>query len=183
MNDKAGIRGKIVATVLTPEGEVKRYPQTWWERMLGIAGKPMVSINHNIVTNDGDALIADLMCNTPAKQKFNTANSFIQVGTGYTAATKTSTTCLVAAAAVQSMDPAYPKIKGAYGAANDNVVQYRSLFAAGCLSTDGLDEVCLINASNTATGSVMAYAQITPVINIATVDTLQLDWELTVTGA
>ena len=199
MKDKMSIRGHVRATVLGPDGLPKRRELTLglvllvlvrWARgfiRLGEIGEMLryqVSVNHNIVTNEGDAMIADLMSETPARTKVDNTNGHIQVGTGWTGTTpKANAVCNTATGAPDPMDATYPKQKGAFAAADDNVTQYRSTFAAGTLNETGIDEAALLNHLTPASADCLAYGQITPAVNVTAADTLQMDWELTFTGA
>jgi hypothetical protein len=146
-----------------------------------LVSRVMISINHNIVTDQGDALIADLMSETPARDKVNNANGHIEVGTAYSAVgAKSQTGCHTPTGTRKDLSATYPKQKGAFGAASDNVTQYRCLFAAGDL-TATVNEASMHNAA--AAGDCLAYAAVTPDAVVAATDTLQIDWELTFTGA
>lgn len=135
-------------------------------------------VNHNIVTNRGDAMIADLMAETPAQTKVNNTSGVIGVGTGFTAAAKTVTALVTQSGVNDAMDATYPKLKGAFDATDDNVVQYRATFAAGTLNVSGIDEAALGNGTY-----LLAYAEVSPNVNMTTADTLQVDWELTILGS
>lgn len=144
----------------------------------------MVMVNHNIVTDEGDALIADIMANTPAKTKVDNTNGYIEVGTGWTGTTpKANASCNTPTGNPEVMDATYPKLKGSFGAADDNVTQYRATFEAGDLNASGIDEAALINNSTAASAECLAYAQINPSVDVTTADTLQVDWEITFLGA
>ena len=139
MRDKVGIKGKLTVTVLGPDGKVKRYSPGLLRRIFGIQGKPMISINHNIVTDEGDALIADLMAQSPARTKVDNTNGRIVLGTGWTGTTpKANTWVNSQTRSAKAMSATYPKVKGSFGAANDNVIQYRSIFVAGDLNVTGI---------------------------------------------
>jgi hypothetical protein len=182
MKDKMRIKGKLTVTVFGKDGKVKRHPRTFIERLFGMQGKPMVSVNHNIVTDEGDALIADLMAETPARQKVNNANGFIPVGTGWTGTSpKTNTFVNAISGSAKALSATYPKLKGSWGAANDNVVQYRALYVAGDLAAT-INEAAIMNAA-TAAGDCLAYAQVTPSAVVTASDSLQVDWEITLLGA
>jgi len=186
IKNKSKIRGKVTLTVFGPDGKIKRFPQNWFQKLFGLAGNPIIVTNSNIVTDEGDALVADLMSNTPARTKVDNANGFIQVGTGWTGTTpKANQTCNTATGTPEPMDATYPKLKGAFGAANDNVTQYRSTFEAGDLNatSPGIDEVAILNNVTPASADCLAYAQITPEVPVASTDTLQVDWELTFLGS
>ena len=59
---------------------------------------------------------------------------------------------------------------------------YRCAFAAGDLSANGINEVALLNG-NTTSAKCLAYAQITPSVNVTSADSLQIDWQITVSGS
>lgn len=140
--------------------------------------------NHNIVTDQGDAIIADLMAQTPVLVKLDNTNGHIQVGTGWTGTgAKANEVVNIATGTPKVMSSGYPDLKGAFGAADDNVVQYRSLFAAGDLDATGINEVALLNNVVPASADCLAYAQIDPPVNVTLSDSLQIDWEITILGA
>ena len=183
IRDRFKVKGKVSITVFDKDGNIKRHPRTWFDRLIGRPGRPMISVNHNIVTDEGDALIADLMSNSPARVKVDNGNGYIEVGTGWTGVNvKLNTSCNTPTGSPEQLDSTYPKVKGAFGAADDNVVQYRATFEAGDLSATDIDEVALLNNSNAASADCLAYAEITPKVTVGSLDTLQIDWELTFTG-
>jgi len=138
----------------------------------------MAGVNHNIVTDEGDALIADLMQETPERTKVDTTNGKIGVGTGFVTELKSTDALVTQTGSDEEMDATYPKTEGDWAAADDNVVQYRATFEAGDLNDTGIDEALLGNGTDT-----LAYAEITPTVDVTTADTLQVDWELTPLGA
>lgn len=178
IRNKTGITGLIRVTVFGPDGEVKNFPKTWWQKLLGLPARPMICVNHNIVTNEGDALVADLLQETPERTKVDNSNGVIGVGTGFVSETKTVDALVTQTGSNEAMDATYPVTKGDWAAADDNVVQYRSTFEAGDLNDTGIDEAILMNGTDT-----MAYAQISPAVNVTTSDTLQVDWEITYLGS
>jgi len=183
MRDKSKIEGFVRATVYDSSGQIKHYPQTWWQKLLRLSGKKMISVNHNIVTDEGDALVADLMAETPAQTKVDGTNGHIEVGTGFVSESKSATSCTTPTGSPELLDATYPKLKGAFGAADDNVIQYRATFEAGDLDATGIDEAALINNAVAGSADCLAYAEITPAVNVTSSDTLQVDWELTFTGS
>jgi hypothetical protein len=187
IRDKAGIKGFVRATVFGPDGKVKIFKPNLLQKFLNYTGlskygwvpdRPMIIENRNIVTNHGDALIADALSDTQARTKVNNANGVIGVGTGYVSATKAVTALVTQTGSNKAMTATYPKLKGTFNAADDNVVQYRVNFLAGDLNDTGIDEVALGNGTD-----LMAYAQFSPAFPVASSDTLQVDWELTPLGA
>ena len=133
---------------------------------------------HNIVTNEGDALIADLHQNTTERTKLDNANAVIGVGTGFTSEAKTVDALQTQTGSDEAMDTGYPQTKGAWGAADDNVIVYVATFEAGDLNATGIDEALLGNGTDT-----MAYAQISPAVDVSSSDTLEVTWEITFTGS
>ena len=163
MELKSGMRitGKVIARVFGGFGEMKAE-----------------SINHNIVTNEGDALIADLLQETPERTKFDNVNAVIGVGTGFVTELKTTDALVTQVGVDEAMDAAYPQTKGAWAVADDHVIVYVSTFEAGDLNNTGIDEAILSNGTDT-----MAYAQITPAVDVTSSDTLEITWEITLLGA
>jgi hypothetical protein len=137
---------------------------------------------HNIVTRQGDALIADALLASPTKTKVSSAAGYIQVGTGWTGnSTKTNTRCNTATGSMKALDSGYPALKAAWGNTGDTTVTCRATFAAGLLAANGINEACLLNG-NTSSAYCLAYAQISPAVNVATSDTPQIVWEITILG-
>ncbi|KKL92140.1 hypothetical protein LCGC14_1887640 [marine sediment metagenome] len=142
-----------------------------------------LGFNHNIVTNQGDALIADLLAETPARTKVDNTNGFVAVGTGWTGASpKTNEAVNTPSGIPEGMEATYPKVEGAFGAANDNVIQYRVVFEAGDLNAT-INEAGLGNNATEASGDNLAYAEVSPNAVVSASDTLQVDWEITPLGA
>jgi hypothetical protein len=178
IRSKAAITGLVRATVFDKSGNVKLRKPNWWQKLFGLPGSPMISVNHNIVTDEGDALIVDMLVTTPTQTAMDNANAEIQVGTGFTSETKGTDALVTPTGTAEEMDPTYPKQKGAFLGGDDNTIQYRSTFEAGDLDDTGIDEALLGNGTDT-----LAYAQITPTVDVTTADTLQVDWELTFLGS
>jgi hypothetical protein len=176
--DKMRITGKVTAIVRDKDGNIKRHAPNWWQKLLGLPGSLMISVNHNIVTNEGDALVADLLQETPERTKVDNANGVIGVGTGFTTEAKTVDALVTQTGSDEAMDATYPQTKGAWAAADDNVIVYRSTFEAGDLNDTGIDEALLGNGTDT-----MAYAQISPAVDVTTADTLEVTWEITYLGS
>jgi len=182
INDKTKISGQVRATVYDKDGNIKRRPRTWFQKLFGLPGSLMVSKWHNIVTDYGDALIADLMANTPAKQKLDNLNAFVEVGTAWSATNpkQQNAGCHTPTGARKGMQATYPKVKGAFAAADDNVIQYQAIFPAASLSAT-INEAALLNAS--VSGECLAYGHISPDAVVTSSDSLQIDWAITFTGA
>ena len=138
--------------------------------------------HHNIVTRKGDALIADALLDSPTKSKVTSANGYIQVGTGWTGnSTKTNTRCNTPTGTMKALDGGYPAITAAWGNVGDTTVTYRATFEAGLLNANGINEAALLNG-NDLSADCLAYAQITPSVNVTASDTLQVLWEITILG-
>jgi hypothetical protein len=182
MKDSIRIRGMVTVRVLDSGGRIKRRPAGWFRRLLGLRGRPVESRHHNIVTREGDALIADALLVAPNKTKVSSASGFIQAGTGWTGnSAKTNTRCNTATGSMQALDAGYPVLKAAWGSTGDTTVIYRATFAAGALNANGINEAALLNG-NGAGANCLAYAQVTPVVNVTSSDTLQIQWEITLLG-
>jgi hypothetical protein len=182
MKDKIRIQGLVTIVVTDKNGTVKRHEPRLLRSLLRLPGKPMISKFHNIVTREGDALIADALLASPTKPKVGSGSGFIQVGTGWTGnSTKTNTRCNAATGNMQALDGGYPALKAAWGNTGDTTITYRATFAAGTLNANGINEACLLNG-NEATAHCLAYAQITPSVNVTASDTLQVLWEITILG-
>jgi hypothetical protein len=182
MKDRLQVKGMVAVRVLDRDGNVKRRPQTWFRRLLRIPGRLMEQRFHNIVTREGDALIADALLASPAKGKVTSSAGYIQVGTGWTGnSTKTNTRCNTATGSMKLLDSGYPALKAAWGNTGDTTVVYRASFAAGTLNANSINEACLLNG-NSGSANCLAHAQITPGVNVTSADTLQIVWEITILG-
>jgi len=127
-------------------------------------------------------LIADALLVNPTKAKVSSASGYIQVGTGWTGnGAKTNTRCNTASGAMKALDSNYPALSAAWGNNGDTTVTYRATFAAGSLNANGINEAVLLNG-NGGSANCLAYAQITPSVNVTASDTLQILWEITILG-
>jgi hypothetical protein len=182
MKDKIKIRGKVTIQVFDEHGKLKRHIPGLLRRLLGLPGKFMVHEFHNIVTREGDALIADALLPSPTKTKVTSSSGYIQVGTGWTGnSTKANTRCNAATGAMKALDIGYPALIAAWGNTGDNILTYRATFGAGTLNVNNVNEACLLNGNSTS-ANCLAYAQITPSVNVTSSDTLQVLWEITILG-
>ena len=182
MKDRIKIKGKVTVQVFDKHGKVKRRCHGVFRRLLGLPGKLIVFEFHNIVTREGDALIADALLDVPARTKVTSASGFIQVSTGWTGnSAKTNTRCNTPTGSMKALDAGYPALKAAWGTSGDTTVTYRATFAAGSLNANGINECCLLNG-NAAGSNCLAYAQINPTVNVTSSDTLQILWEITILG-
>ncbi len=137
---------------------------------------------HNVVTSQGDQLVADQLANAPARTKVDNANGHIQIGTGWTGiATKANTGCNTPVGTREPMDATYPKLKGPFGTIDGSVAQYRATFEAGDVTGTGFDEAAVHNALTA--GDNLAYGQLTPPFDLGPTDTAQIDWEITALGS
>jgi len=182
MKDKINIRGMVTVQVFDQNGKLKRRSPGPLRRLFCLPGRLMVYCNHNIVTREGDALIADALLAVPTRAKVSSENGFIQVGIGWTGnSTKSNTRCNTPSGDMRALDANYPSILTSWGNQGDTTICYKATFTAGALNANGINEACLLNG-NTITANCLAYAQITPVINITSSDTLQIQWEITILG-
>ncbi|GHV19011.1 hypothetical protein FACS189493_8620 [Spirochaetia bacterium] len=182
MKDKIKVRGMVTVRVFDRDGNIKRRAPGWLARLLGLPGRPYEHRHHNIVTRQGDALIADALLASPTKTRVTSAAGYIQVGTGWTGnSAKTNTRCNTATGSMKALDSGYPALKAAFGNTGDTTLTYRATFTAGTLNANGINEACLLNG-NQAASNCLAYAQLTPVSNVTTSDTLQILWEITILG-
>jgi hypothetical protein len=182
MKDRIKIKGLVTVRVLDRDGKVKRRAPGWFRRLLHIPGRLCEQRYHNIVTREGDALIADALLASPTKTKVTSSSGYIQVGTGWMGnSTKTNTRCNTSTGSMKALDSGYPALKAAWGNTGDTTLTYRATFAAGALSANGINEACLLNG-NGSPANCLAYAQITPAVNVTSSDTLQILWEITILG-
>jgi hypothetical protein len=140
---------------------------------------------HNIVTTQGDQLIADGLCLAPARQKIDSTHGFMVVGTGWTGASPKSNSWVnTQVGNAQALAATFPKLQGSWGQLNGNVVWYESIFPAGSLNASNVNEIALVTAATPGIStSCLAYAQITPTVTMTLSDTLQIDWFLAVSGS
>jgi len=182
MRDKIRIRGSVTVQVFDRFGKVKRKKPGFVRRLLGLPGRYYVLNRHNIVTREGDALIADALLPVPNKTKVTGTNGYIQIGTGWTGnSTKTNTRCNNATGTMKALDASFPTLKAAWGNTGDTTIIYRATFEAGSLNANGINEAVLLNGNDVG-ASCLAYAQITPSVNVSADDTLQIVWEITILG-
>jgi len=182
MRDRIKVRGKVTVQVFDCNGKIKRQSPGLLRRLLGLPGRFCVQEFHNIITREGDALIADALLTAPTKTKVSNDSGYIQVGTGWSGnGVKTNTRCNTPVGNMKALDSGYPVLAAAWGSTGDTTVTYRTTFATGDLNSNGINEACLLNG-NTISAICLAYAQITPSVNITASDTLQIVWEITILG-
>lgn len=156
---------------------VKKRKQSWVDKILK-RHPIMQGENHNIVTNEGDALIADILQVTPERTKLD-GTAIIGVGTGFVSETKTVDALVTQTGSDETLDSGYPQTKGDWAAADDGIIVYVATFDVGDLNDTGIDEAIL----QSTTPDTMAYAQISPTVDVASTDTLEITWEITLLGS
>jgi hypothetical protein len=157
MRDRIKIQGMVTVRVLDKDGKVTRRPRTWFRRLFHIPGRLCEQRYHNIVTREGDALIADALTASPAKAKVTSSTGYIQVGTGWTGSSaKTNTRCNTSTGSMKLLDSGYPALKAAWGNTGDTTVTYRATFAAGALAANGINEACLLNGNGSKLPGIRA---------------------------
>jgi hypothetical protein len=182
MKDRIRIKGRVTVQVFDKNGKLKRRSPGFLRRLFGLQGQFMIFEFSNIGTREGDALIADALLVSPNKAKVSSSSGYIQVGTGWTGnSTKTNTRCNTPTGSMKALDANYPALNAAWGNTGDTTVTYRATFSAGLLNANGINEACLLNG-NVSTSNCLAYAQITPSVNVTSLDTLQVLWEITILG-
>lgn len=138
-------------------------------------------VNHNVITEEGEALIADLLSNSPSRTKVDGTNGYIVVGTAYPGSEPGTATWVYGQVGnPEPLDSGYPQVKGTWGGADDNVVQYRATFEAGDLNATGINEAALVNGTADAVADCLAYAAISPAVDVGSSDTLEVLWEITI---
>jgi hypothetical protein len=138
--------------------------------------------HHNIVTREGDALIADALLASPTRTKVTGSSGYIQVGTGWTGnGTKANTRCNAATGEMKALDSDYPVLGSPWGSVGDTTISYSATFAAGSLNVNNVNEAALLNGNGTS-ANCLAYAQISPSVNVTSADTLQVFWQITILG-
>ena len=181
MRERMKTKGRITVRVFGPDGNIKRKKPGMVRKLLKLPGKAMESVHHNIITSRGDALLADWVSRRNSRSFVDGTNGYIEVGTGWSGnSPKNNTGCNTPTGSRRILDENYPKVQADYGSSNDNIVNYRATFTAGSLNASGIDETALLNSSSG--GDCLAYAQITPEVNVTTNDSLQILWEITFLG-
>lgn len=183
MRARLRVTGRVRVCVLGPDGQVRRFGPSWWRRILGWPGRPMVSKRHNTITRQGEGLIADLLLGNPTMAKVGSGTGFIQVGTGWTGnSVKTNTRCNTPTGSMEALDAGSPVTTAAFGATGDNILKFTALFDVGKLAASGINEACLLNGNDTGAVS-LAYAQVSPATSVTLSDSLQIEWEILFTGS
>ena len=184
MRSRYRVKGRVRVCVIASDGQIKRHEPGFIRRLFGLPGRPMISKRHNTITRQGEALIADLLRPTPAYSKVQTGSGYMQIGTGWTGnSPKTNTRCNtpLSVNAFRALEAGFPQLGAAFGQTGDNVLIYRAFYPAGSIAASGINEACLTNG-NTGAAVSLAYAQVTPAVTVGSLDSLQLDWEITISG-
>ena len=163
---KLKLKGKVTVTVFDEHGNVKQKIE-----------------NHNIVTTQGDAYIADILSNSPTRTKITQTSGYIPVGTNWTGVNpKNNTWVNTQTGSAQALASGYPRIKGSWGGSDANVLQFRAIYAAGSLNATITEAAITSHSTSGSNNSCLAYAQISPAAVVTTSDSLQIDWEITFLG-
>ena len=148
------------------------------------------SVSHNIVTSSGDSLIADMLQLVPVRQKIDSTHGYLPVGTGWTGTLpKANTWVNTQTGIAQVLDTGYPQLLAAWGgsatpASNSNVVVYRVTYTQGSLNVSGINEAAITSDLNSGSSvNCLAYSQITPSVNVTTLDSLVVTWQITFLGS
>ena len=184
MRSSYKMKGTVRVCVIGIDGKVKLREPGFFRRLFGLPGKPMISRHHNTITRQGEGFVADLLKAVPTYSKVQSGSGFMQVGTGWTGSSpKTNTRCNapLPSNSFRALEAGYPQTGAVFGLTGDNVLKYRSFFPAGSIVGSGINEACLLNG-NTGAAISFAYAQVTPAVTVGSLDSLQLDWEITFNG-
>ncbi len=182
MEENENLHGMVTVTVYDSKGRIKRLPQRWWEKLMGLSGRLMQYSHHNTITTQGDGMIADWMT-AGSIPHIDSQTGCMAVGTGWTGTSpKANVRCNNQVGEPVKLDNGYPKKQAAFGKTGQNIILYRTTFSAGTIVANGINEVTLLNG-NTETANCLAYAQITPAVNLSSSDTLVVDWQITVSGS
>jgi hypothetical protein len=168
MNDIMRATGIVEFTVRDANNIIKQY-----ERF------------HNIITAQGDALIADQLSGTNARTHVTNASGYIVIGTGFTGSNiKNQTWVMTQTGSPQALSVGYPQLQGTWGNTGQNIVIYQCLFPQGSLNVIGINEAAIVTASTQgANTSCLAYAQVVNSVNVSPSDTLLVTWNITFLGS
>lgn len=137
----------------------------------------------NLVTDVGDAYCASKLIAgiAPASPAAPTAASGMKLGTGVTAASKSSTGAALGtyiSASNQAFDATYPQTNN-LGAGLGQTAVYRVLYAAGTATNGAITEAVIVNdaATNATTSAANTYSRtVFTAINKGGSDTLTVTW-------
>lgn len=132
---------------------------------------------HNLVTSMGDMFLAEFVATgiTTSPKSF-----YAQLGVNTTAPLKADAALgTLIAASSKGAYAAYPQRVNSFGTGAGEWTLWRYYWAAGETTNGSIGEIGLW----TSTGSFVAHAQISPNVNKASGDTLQVDWGWRFLGA
>lgn len=170
-DDRAAIRGRGVATVRGPDGDVVQ----------------QVAFD-NLVTDVGDGYYAAAAAGLHASGNVGDPDPVtgMRLGTGgATAAAKNGAGAAIVtyvSGSNQAIDAGFPTHDGT------GLVTWQSTWAAGDATANGIDEVVITNevgltdVAGTAANTI-SRAVLSPVVNKGASDTLEVTWTHTLTGA
>jgi hypothetical protein len=78
------------------------------------------------------------------------------------------------------MATGYPQLQAIFPNA---ALTYSVTFPAGSLNASNINEAALTNGAVSGTAQCLAYAQISPAVNVTSADTLALTWTITFLGS
>lgn len=183
MKGGVGIRGMITASVMDSEGNIKREKPGFLRRIFGIPGREMISKHHNVITREGEALIAYNLSET-YRTKVIPSMGHIQLGTGWTGVnTKENRRCNTSTGEEwRYLEYDSAILKAPFGETGDNVLIYTARYPPGFITVQGINEACLLTNNSGMLPNCFAYGQITPALNLTNTDILQIVWEVTIGG-
>ena len=182
LSDDVTVKGKVVAVLLGPKGEVKQ-----------------VATGRNIVTDAGDLYYAEravlLTTGTPISPvptNFTDANGVPDMIMGYGTAgsapgkaSNRSAISAIVAGSELALDATYPLVNDPDAdntGSGADIATYHHEYGAGVGTATGIDRAYLTNPSPGASEALLAYAVISPVINKGAGDTLKLFFNHTFSG-
>ena len=140
-------------------------------------------VQHNIITRQGDAYIADQLSLSPQRQKINSSNCYIVVGTGYTGTNnKNQTWVNTQVGNAQAVTATYPSLGGTWGNVGQNILNFNFVFPAGSLNSTGINEAAIVSAQYQGGATTcLAYAQLSST-DITPADSLEISWSINFSG-
>jgi hypothetical protein len=185
MRSKCCFKGTVTVRVCDEFGVVKRKAPNFFQRLLGLPGKVMQSVHHNVVTRQGEAIIVDAMDSFPELVKPERDSGYMQIGLGWNGKnTKHQKRCNkpIAIKELYTSPTVWYYLDDEDDDGEEpNLIRYRATFKQGELIANGINECCILNGNDDEALS-FAYAQITPALNVAKNDMLDIVWEIQVLG-
>jgi hypothetical protein len=179
LKSKTKISGMVKVFVIGRDGHIKTYPRSFWRKLLGLPAKRMIIVHHNTITSAGEELIADWMLATPTKTKITSVNGYLQLGTGWTGnSTKLNSRCNTPVGSMQQIDSGFPHISDDSG----NIIVYQATFSPGTIEATDINEAALLNGNGT-TAECLAYAQLSPQVTMTLLDSIAVEWSITIDGS